>query len=288
MKEDDFHIRYFNEGKPVILKNELSQAPAIKRWSIEYFKNKLGNQIISVYVSADGTFPGGPGPYDETKKKIVSMSLHEFFDRIDSDKQHSFILDKNEKLYVYKSPDDFYKAIIDEASYPNFILKNHTTNIKRNVWIGANGNITPPHTDLFYDNFLAQICGVKHVLLWDPAQAPYLYLNPFTETHARQSPINFSSLDLQKYPEFKNANALQGTLNPGDVLFIPDGWIHYIFTEIFSISVNYWFNPKENLQQALSIFLQEFLKLPSGVLKQCLYLANLPSETETMLKNYIP
>ena len=47
------------------------------------------------------------------------------------------------------------------------------------------------------------------------------------------SPLDASSIT--------DACDLRADLRPGDVLFIPEGWWHYVVTPVTSVSVSVWF-----------------------------------------------
>jgi ribosomal protein L16 Arg81 hydroxylase len=45
----------------------------------------------------------------------------------------------------------------------------------------------------------------------------------------------------EHFPAFANAKPFDTVLGPGDVLFIPRGWWHYVRSLTPSFSVNFWF-----------------------------------------------
>ena len=85
-----------------------------------------------------------------------------------------------------------------------------------------------------------QVSGVKRLMLWSPEQYEQLYVTPWGEVHDRQSPIDVKNPDLGRYPRFAEARALEAVLNPGDMIYIPMAWLHYVETVETSISINYW------------------------------------------------
>lgn len=54
------------------------------------------------------------------------------------------------------------------------------------------------------------------------------------------SPIDTLNPDLAKYPFFADVVMLQAILEPGDMLYIPQGWWHDIRSLDPSISVSFW------------------------------------------------
>ncbi|KRZ86041.1 tRNA wybutosine-synthesizing protein 5 [Trichinella sp. T8] len=86
------------------------------------------------------------------------------------------------------------------------------------------------------DNILLQIVGRKRVVLFDPSQIPYLYLEG-----DKSKVIDIDDLESTEFPQFQRAVRNEGMLYPGDVLYIPALWFHNTTAVDFSISVNiFW------------------------------------------------
>ena len=115
------------------------------------------------------------------------------------------------------------------------------TNI--NVWMGTGGTRTPLHFDS-YDNLLVQLVGAKYVRLYAPCCAPNLYVNKEAGGFGSQgnmSEVDCELEDYQKHPLVKGCEYQEVLLLPGDCLYIPAGYWHYVRSLSTSISVNYWF-----------------------------------------------
>ena len=97
------------------------------------------------------------------------------------------------------------------------------------AWVAPRGATTPLHYDR-HPNYLCHVVGRKLVYLWSPD----------TPTIPRNAPPaeNTSPLDAASLVD---ACELRADLRPGDVLFIPEGWWHYVVTPVTSISVSVWF-----------------------------------------------
>ena len=96
------------------------------------------------------------------------------------------------------------------------------------AWVAPRGATTPLHHDR-HPNYLCHIVGRKLVYLWPP-DAPIPRNAPPAEN---TSPLDAASL--------VDACDLRADLRPGDVLFIPEGWWHYVVTPMTSVSVSVWF-----------------------------------------------
>ena len=77
--------------------------------------------------------------------------------------------------------------------------------------------------------------------LFPPHQSDALHQTrvPYEESSVF-SPINVAKPDLTLHPRFADATPYVVTLDPGDVLFVPHHWWHFVETVETSVSVNTW------------------------------------------------
>jgi hypothetical protein len=111
------------------------------------------------------------------------------------------------------------------------------------IWIGNRTRI-PAHQDV-PDNLACVVAGRRRVTLFPPQQLSNLYIGPLEFTPAGQpiSLVDFEAPDFERFPKFAQAleHAQVAELGPGDAVFIPSMWWHYIQAlEDFNVLVNYW------------------------------------------------
>jgi Cupin-like domain len=111
------------------------------------------------------------------------------------------------------------------------------------IWIGNRTRI-PAHQDL-PDNLACVVAGRRRVTLFPPQQLSNLYIGPLDFTPAGQaiSLVDFDAPDYHRFPRFAEAleHAQVAELGPGDAVFIPGMWWHYMQAlEDFNVLVNYW------------------------------------------------
>lgn len=152
--------------------------------------------------------------------------------------------------------------LIDRDVYPAISMQNTLTSeilpglvdenrselfpeLEPRLWIGNEG-IVSPHYD-GSDNVACVVAGRRRFILFPPEQTGHLYpgsLN-FTPAGAPTSLADINNPDFERYPLFKHAlaEAYSVELGPGDAIFIPMLWWHYVESlEKVNALMNYWWN----------------------------------------------
>jgi hypothetical protein len=127
---------------------------------------------------------------------------------------------------------------------------------QKNIWLGPKGTRTPLHTDP-YHNIFCQVVGYKYVRLYPPAATESVYPrgddeNGINESNTSQVEIrldrgrqegNVAVEDPDSFPLFMaQKNYYEVVVGPGECLYIPAGWWHYIESLTASYSVSFWWN----------------------------------------------
>ena len=91
--------------------------------------------------------------------------------------------------------------------------------------------------------------GRKKILICPPTESARLYQFP---RNIEKSRIDIENPDFSKYPRLRQCRFKQGMLQPGELLFIPRMWWHFVRSLEPALSVNYWFGPKAPAMEELS------------------------------------
>lgn len=134
---------------------------------------------------------------------------------------------------------------LPEPMHKDF-MPNHFTRddyIEPQIWLGS-VPVNVPASSLHHDpldGFLYQIMGRKKLVLYPPNQAAYLY--PMKAYNNYQPCwVKPEAPDLERFPNFAKAKAIEVVLNPGELLVQPAGWFHAVYClDSPTFSVSYFF-----------------------------------------------
>ncbi|MGJ1391801.1 cupin-like domain-containing protein [Sphingobacterium spiritivorum] len=218
----DFIRDYLKKGQPLIIKDFISPESACwKKWSYDYFKEIAGDEMISVY-----------GKEEESRDRAASapvgkMTFAEYLNLITKEPTEL-------RLFLF----DLLKL---RPELKKDVIYNDVTGGKVLQWLpymffGGEGSSTRNHFDIDMSHvFISQFQGVKKIWLFPNNQSDLMYKLPYN-FHSIANP-KFSS--LEEYPALRLLNGYEAEIHPGDTLYMPAGWWHYIqyATEGYSISV---------------------------------------------------
>lgn len=130
--------------------------------------------------------------------------------------------------------------ILESLNWSEFGLPNRSGS-DSTFWLGSQGSSTPCHQDTYGCNLVAQLIGKKCWTLFPPEQSSSLYPTriPFEESSIF-SQVSLEKIDLAKFPKMKLTKPYFIVLEPGDVLFVPHHWWHYVSCLDTALSINTW------------------------------------------------
>ena len=234
--KEDFIDQYFKPQKPVVIEHFIDDWPAYSKWSLEYIKSVAGDLTVPLYDDRPVDYKDGfNAPH-------AKMRMDEYIDLLTREPTKFRIFLWNILKEVPQLQKDF--------TFPDFgirLMKGLPM-----LFFGGQDSYTFMHYDIDLANiFHFHFEGKKEIILFDQSQNKYLYKVP----HAliTREDIDFNKPDLEKWPALKKAKGFKTELNHGEVLYIPEGYWHYMryITPGFSMSLRAIARHPKNLSKAL-------------------------------------
>ncbi len=199
-------------------------------------KSHASHSPYFLYVGDYGAEPAGS----------EEMTLSEFLDFMFEGREQTHPDTCTYRLFGVNDLDSEVGRIIDTMSDGLAALTDRQPErAASGIWIGSEGVVTPLHHDA-WTGLLFQMTGSKRVLMFPPTERPNLYFtSPFAATDRWSTlPGRSDDADPSSYPRFARANGFEGTLDAGDVLFIPAFWSHEIEALEPNISIPFRFGTR--------------------------------------------
>ncbi|MCB0748220.1 MAG: cupin-like domain-containing protein [Ignavibacteriae bacterium] len=217
----NFKKNYINKRKPVLLKGYASKWPAAKKWDLDFLSDLEFNKSVRIEV----------GNVIQNETNVQRANFKTFIESLktykDTDKDKPYLSMFN--LFDY-FPD--LKNDVDLSILTNYTKYNHP-----GAWIGPSGTITGFHWDST-DNILTQLKGRKLLVIASPKFKKQMYTSKKYDYDAIASQVDINNYDEKKFPMVKHVEFKKLILEPGDTVFIPRGWWHYVKSLDTSISVS--------------------------------------------------
>lgn len=130
--------------------------------------------------------------------------------------------------------------IRDPADWDSWVPASSREAARTHAWIGPAGSWTPLHRDPVH-NLYCQVIGSKAFRLYAP-QVEHA-LHPFADVPRRNSSrvLNPKDPDIEQFPDFPTLPYEEAVLEPGDVLYLPPRWWHYVESLTASAAISFWF-----------------------------------------------
>ena len=123
-----------------------------------------------------------------------------------------------------------------------------------NCRFGMVGSIADSHFDPTR-NWIVNLGGLRRYILSPPSECPHLNLWPMDHQSARHSKIHWADATDEELQTLNKARALQVVLQPGQALYLPTSWFHYIV----SLTSTFQCNARSGTTQTHGSDLQKIL-----------------------------
>jgi hypothetical protein len=234
--KEEFRKNYLKPQKPVIIEHFVDDWPAVQKWTLAYMSKVAGDVTVPLYDDR-------PVRHDEGFNQAHAKM-----------KMRDYIALLKEKPTRYRI---FLWNILKEVptlqgdyTFPDFgvsLMKKLPM-----LFFGGEDSYTFMHHDIDLANiFHFHFQGKKEVILFDQSQNDYLYKVP--HSLIVREDIDFQQPDYEKWPALKKAKGYKGNLEHGEVLYMPEGYWHYMryITPGFSMSLRAIARNPKNLGRAI-------------------------------------
>ncbi|MEZ4779984.1 MAG: cupin-like domain-containing protein [Flavobacteriaceae bacterium] len=234
--KEAFLKNYFKPQKPVIIEHFVDEWPAVQKWNLDYMAQVAGDIEVPLYDDR-------PVRHDEGFNQAhAKMKMKDYVALLKKEPTRYRIFLWNILKVVPQLQKDF--------SFPDFGLK--LMKGLPMLFFGGENSYTFMHYDIDLANiFHFHFHGKKQCILFDQKQNDYLYKIP--HSLIVREDIDFANPDYEKWPALKKAKGFVGNLEHGEVLYMPEGYWHYMryVTPGFSMSLRAIARNPKNLSKAL-------------------------------------
>jgi hypothetical protein len=231
-----FIDNYFKPQKPVVIEHYIEDWPAFQKWNLDYMKTVAGDKVVPLYDDRPVDYKDG---FNEPH---AQMTMSDYIDLLKREPTKYRIFLWNILKEIPELQKDF--------TYPDFGLK-----LMKGLPMLFFGG-TNSHTFMHYDIDLANIFhfhfdGKKECILFDQNQNDYLYKIP--HSLITREDIDFANPDFNQWPALKHAQGHIAHLEHGNILYMPEGWWHYMryVTPGISMSLRAIARHPKNLSKAI-------------------------------------
>lgn len=219
---EDFYNNYYKKQKPVVIEQLTHHWPAFQKWKLSYIKEIAGDKTVPLYDDRPVS------DKDKFNQAHASMQMSDYIDLLESQPT-------SYRIFLYNLMKEV-PALQQDFLWPDFGMKL----IKQMpmLFFGGQNSKVFMHFDIDYSNiFHFHFNGKKQCIIFPPDQTKYLYKVPHALI-ARED-IDFDNPDYEKFPALKQAKGFITNLEHGEMLYMPEGYWHYMkyLTPGFSMSL---------------------------------------------------
>lgn len=243
---------YRNAEVPFVIYNNPDVDAVARKWDdMDYLHKKLGNKPYRTETSETNHFMywtgGKSNRYLRNGKKWTpptGVSSRKFEDWLEKAvKGQNVSIEERVHEYFRVSSDMGNDWLFDELPFfkpkKNFYMVEPREQRGIHCRFGMRSIISEAHFD-GSRNFAVSFGGMRRWILTHPNQCVNMHMLQRDHPSGRHSEVDWSKPDLKAFPNFPKVQANEVILQPGDALYLPTYWIHYIV----SLNVNFQCNTR--------------------------------------------
>jgi hypothetical protein len=236
ISKEDFYTNYVKKQKPLVIEQLTNDWPAFKKWNLQYIKGIAGEKIVPLYDDRPVSHKDG------FNQAHANMKMSDYIDLLQKEPT-------NYRIFLYNLMQEV-PSLKNDFKWPNIGLRI----VKQlpMLFFGGENSKVFMHYDIDYSNILHfHFHGKKRCVIYPPDQTPYLYKVP----HAliSREDIDFENPNFKKWPALKYAKGFVCELNHGEMLYMPEGYWHFMkyVTAGFSMSLRAFPRKLNHLSKAV-------------------------------------
>ncbi|KDO29929.1 hypothetical protein SPRG_05119 [Saprolegnia parasitica CBS 223.65] len=231
-----FRERYMRPHRPVVIRGAMDHWPAMgldgaqRGWSnLQYLKRVAGMRTVPIEIGSS---------YLEDDWSQTLMPLSQFID------EHITTPGANTGYLAQHALFEQIPPLRRDICVPDYCAlpasddddEDDDDEVVVNAWFGPANTISPLHFDPAH-NLLCQVVGRKYLRLYTPDAQLYAVEGLLSNT----SQVKVENVDADAFPAFLHVPYLECTLHPGDMLYLPPRFWHFVQSLDVSFSVSCWF-----------------------------------------------
>jgi hypothetical protein len=246
-----YALNYRMAEVPFIAYNIPELDEVVKKWNnLDYLQRRLGHKKYRIEKSESNHFMYWNTGGHKGKSKSAgwtaptTMATTSFEQWMEvAVKGQNITLENRDHQYFRVSSDMGSPWLFDELPFfePKKSLMMVEPKEQRGIHcrFGMRSVIAEAHFD-GSRNAVVEIGGLRRWILAHPNQCVNMHMLPRNHPSGRHSDVDWSKPDIEKYPNFAKIMGNEVILQPGDFLYVPTYWIHYIV----SLNVNFQCNTR--------------------------------------------
>lgn len=225
LSRDEFLRDYYTANRPVVITGMIEDWPALQTWTPASLRERFGSREVEVQL---GRTQNQSYEAEATKHK-QKMPFRQYVEMVvNGGATNDYYMTANNSSNNFAALHELWDDIVQIPEY-----LDGSSPQKGFFWFGPKGTITPLHHDLT-NNFMAQVYGRKLVRLVPSCDLAHVY-----NDHQCYSRVDAGHVDPQQLPDFSNCHVIDCEIGPGEILFLPIGWWHYVVGLEISITMSF-------------------------------------------------
>jgi Cupin-like domain len=245
-------LTYRDAERPFVGYNIPEVEAVVKKWgNLDYLRSKLGDIEYYTTTSESSHFMYFSGKDSEHRlrngqlwKPTTKTTYTTFEDWLKvAVKGQNETTENRHHEYFRVSSDMGNMWLFDELPFfrpkPSAFVADPTKQDGIHCRFGMRGVTAEAHFDAGR-NAVVMLGGLRRWILTHPSQCQFMHMYPREHPSGRHSEVDWQKPDLNLFPNFDKVMGNEVILGPGDYLWVPMYWIHYII----SLNVNYQCNTR--------------------------------------------